>query len=213
MSGAPIGILGGTFDPVHCGHLRLGLEIREALALDHVRLIPASIPHHRPQPVAAGALRVEMLRAAATAPGLLVDTRELDRPGVSYTFDTLTSLRAEFGARPLCLILGMDAFNGLPGWHRWRELPTLAHFVVATRPDAEPHASAALEAFVAAARTVDPADLVAAPAGRLLFQRIPLLPISSSDLRRRLREGRSIDYLVPAPALAIIERERLYRPS
>jgi nicotinate-nucleotide adenylyltransferase len=213
MSGAPIGILGGTFDPVHCGHLRLAVEVREALGFDHVRLIPAAVPNHRPQPAASGALRVEMLRAGAVAPGLVVDTRELDRGGVSYMFDTLASLRAELGSRALCLVLGMDAFNGLPGWHRWQELGALAHFVVATRPDSEPRWSPELDAFVAAARVEDPAALAATPAGRIHFQRIPLLPISSSDIRRRLQAGLSIDYLVPAPVLAIIERERLYRSS
>ena len=132
---AGIGILGGTFDPVHCGHLRLALEIREQLSLDTVRLLPASSPRLREKPRADGLQRLELLTAAVDGvPGLEVDARELDRDGPTYTVDTLESLRQEFPDTALVFILGMDSFQSLDRWHRWQELPGLAHLAVAHRP-------------------------------------------------------------------------------
>ena len=120
----PIGLLGGTFDPIHLGHLRIALEIMEALSFQQVRFIPAACPPHRPDAVLATSDRIRLLEAAlADQPGFVLDPRELERPGPSYMVDTLLDLRRELGdAQPLCLILGMDAFSLLPSWHRWEEL-------------------------------------------------------------------------------------------
>ncbi len=135
QGGGPVGVFGGTFDPVHHGHLRTALEVLEGCGLEQLRLVPALVPPHRPQPRAPAPLRLEMLRrAVAGEPRLVVDDRELRRGGPSYTVDTLAELRAAVGTRPLCLVLGADAFLGLPGWHRWRELFALAHLVVVERP-------------------------------------------------------------------------------
>jgi len=125
-----LALLGGTFDPVHVGHLRAAIEAREALRADEIRLLPCAVPPHREQPAVGPEQRLQMLQAAiAGIPGLRADARELQRSGPSYTYDTLISLRAEIGEqRPLVLVLGADAFAGLPTWHRWREinrLPTL----------------------------------------------------------------------------------------
>jgi nicotinate-nucleotide adenylyltransferase len=207
---APIGVLGGAFDPVHNGHLRLAIEVREALDLDHVRVIPTGIPNHREGPQASPALRVEMLRAAINYAGLTVDTREMDRDRVSYTVETLESLREDFEGRSICLIMGVDAFNGLPQWHRWQELVSLCHLIVATRPRVDLAGNSALVELVNKAGVDDPARLSAASAGLVYFLRIPLLPISSTDIRERLRCGRSVNYLLPDPVLEIIERDRLY---
>src|SRR5512143_4181715 len=131
----PIGIFGGTFDPIHYGHLRTALELKRALDLERLHFVPAATPPHRAAPCTDAALRLRMVQAAiAGEPGFVADDRELKRPGLSYTFDTLTSFRAEFPDRPLCLLLGMDAFLNLPQWHEWREIPQLAHVVVAHRP-------------------------------------------------------------------------------
>ncbi|MDP2325634.1 MAG: nicotinate (nicotinamide) nucleotide adenylyltransferase, partial [Gammaproteobacteria bacterium] len=131
----PIGIFGGTFDPVHTGHLRTAHEFLAGLGLAEVRFIPSRLPPHRPPTVAPEALRLRMLEAALDGlPDFRVDDRELRRPGPSYMVDTLTSLRAEVGSQPLCLLLGLDAYLGIPAWHRFRELPELAHIVVARRP-------------------------------------------------------------------------------
>ena len=131
----PMGIFGGTFDPIHYGHLRTAFELWQSLKLAEVRFLPTGIPPHRERTLADAALRVEMVRAAvADQPAFVVDDREVRRAGASYTVDTLTELRAEHPHRSLCLLLGMDAFLGLPAWHRWRELFELAHVVVAHRP-------------------------------------------------------------------------------
>lgn len=130
-----IGLLGGTFDPVHHGHLRIALEAKEALGLTEVRFIPCRQPPHRGDASATAQQRLDLLRlACGDMPGFAVDTRELERPGPSYMVDTLASLRAERGDEPLCLILGWDAFLGLPGWHRWQNLLDYAHLAVVQRP-------------------------------------------------------------------------------
>ena len=130
-----IGVFGGTFDPVHFGHLRPALDVKQALALREMRLIPAFQPPHRATPVANPGQRLTMLRAAVgTEPDLLVDNREMMREGESFMADTLSSLRKDLGDEPLCLVLGMDAFLTLDSWHRWKEILQLAHIVVTHRP-------------------------------------------------------------------------------
>ena len=119
----PIGLFGGTFDPIHYGHLRTAFELWQALGLAEVRFMPTGSPPHRDQTHATAEHRLAMVRAAvAGQPAFVVDDREVRRSGVSYSVDTLTELRAEYPDRSLCLLLGMDAFLGLPNWHRWREL-------------------------------------------------------------------------------------------
>src|SRR5260370_39511082 len=131
----PIGVFGGTFDPIHGGHLRPALERWQELGLAEVRFLPTGAPPHRAELYGSPERRLQMVRAAvADQPSFVVDDREVRRSGVSYSVDTLTELRREYPGRSLCLLLGMDAFLGLPNWHRWRELLTLAHIVVAHRP-------------------------------------------------------------------------------
>ncbi|MDE2052430.1 MAG: nicotinate-nucleotide adenylyltransferase, partial [Gammaproteobacteria bacterium] len=131
----PIGLFGGTFDPIHYGHLRTAFELWQELRLAEVRFLPTGSPPHREQPLADAELRLRMVQAAvADQPAFVVDDREVRRTGISYSVDTLTELRAEYPDRSLCLLLGMDAFLGLPNWHRWRDLLGLAHIVVAHRP-------------------------------------------------------------------------------
>jgi nicotinate-nucleotide adenylyltransferase len=206
-----IGILGGTFDPVHFGHLRPALEVQEALALDEVRLVPCHIPPHRAEPHASGAQRLAMLEAAVRAhPALRVDSRELRRYGPSYTFDTLTSLREELGDAGLCLLMGMDAFADLTTWHRWHELIGLCHLVVMTRPGAEVSSGGALGEFIRSHRVGDAAALRGRPAGRLLFQPVTALAISASRIRRLLAEGLNPAFLMPEAVIAFIYQEGLY---
>ena len=130
-----LGILGGTFDPIHYGHLRPAQEVLRALDLAEIRVIPAANPPHRRPPVATPEQRLRMVElAVAGVPGFTVDDREFRRGGPSYTVLTLESLRSEFGERPLCLLMGLDAFEGIETWHQWQRLPELAHFIVMTRP-------------------------------------------------------------------------------
>ena len=131
----PIGIFGGTFDPIHFGHLRPAFELSQALKLAEVRFLPAGNPPHRQATLASAEVRLAMVKAAvAGEKRFVVDDREVRRVGASYSVDTLTELRAEFPDRSLCLMLGMDAFLGLPNWHRWRDILDLAHVVVWRRP-------------------------------------------------------------------------------
>jgi nicotinate-nucleotide adenylyltransferase len=210
----PIGILGGTFDPVHFGHLRTGAELLDWLGLEELRFVPCRIPPHGKAPVATAAQRAAMLRAAtAGVPGFVVDERELARAGPSYTVDTLESLRGELRDQALCLIIGMDSFVALPTWHRWRELPALAHLIVAHRPKAQPPAGEPLRELLDDRRTVDPADLVAAPAGRILLHEVTQLDISSRAIREMVAAGRSPRFLLPGQVLDMIDASGCYAPA
>ncbi len=214
MSLRPLAIFGGTFDPIHIGHLRAAWEASEALDAE-VRMVPAKIPPHRPQPVASAVERVAMLRAALAGQGRLqLDLRELDRPGPSYTFDTLTSLRAEAGnRRPLVLLIGADAFAGLSDWHRWRELFELAHVCVLTRPAQIPAMPEALADEVASRRAEDASALRREPAGRVLDMVVSALGISATRIRALLEEGREPRWLVPDGLLVEPALLRPYRKS
>ncbi len=189
--------MGGTFDPVHLGHLRLAVEIRECLGLAEIRLIPNAVPPHRAQPESETPRRLGWLRAAmAGEPGLMLDDRECRRDGPSYTVDTLASLRREMPATPLCLIMGMDSFNSLPRWHRWQELLEYAHIVVVPRPSQGPARGEARD-LLDERRVEATNSLARSLAGRICFCETTPLAISASDVRRRLRDGLSIRYLVP----------------
>jgi nicotinate-nucleotide adenylyltransferase len=214
---APIGILGGTFDPVHYGHLRLAQEIGELVRLAEVRFIPAGTPPHRATPQVSAQQRLEMVRLAAAGNALFtVDDRESKRSGPGYTYDTLVELRQEAGlARPLCLLLGADAFLDLATWHRWHELFTLAHVIVAHRPGFP------LESWPARmpqplAREYDarllrqPLAVHLSPAGGIATQAIAALDISASMIRESLARGGSPRYLLPDPVLDYIHSNRLY---
>src|SRR5690606_23896384 len=161
--GSLVGVFGGTFDPVHVGHLRIALELLERTGLREVRFVPAARPPHRAAPETPAAVRLSMLEAAvAGEPRFIVDRRELDRPGPSYTVDTLESLAEDFPDATLCLLLGMDAFAGLPGWHRWTALLELAHIVVADRPGSRVPEDGELGRLARERRTSSAAELSAA---------------------------------------------------
>lgn len=206
-----IGILGGTFDPVHFGHLRPALEVQQALGLDAVRLVPCHVPPHRPQPQASPQQRLAMLQAAiAGHPVFTVDERELARPGPSYTLDTLVSLRAEFSAASLVLLVGMDAFRGLATWHRWRELLDYCHMVVMTRPGAGFPEQGELADFIGLHRVRDAARLRARSTGWLLFHTVSQLDISATGIRKQLAAGQDAGFLLPDRVLEIIRTEGVY---
>ncbi|HSE11565.1 MAG TPA: nicotinate-nucleotide adenylyltransferase [Rudaea sp.] len=193
-----IAILGGTFDPVHNGHLRVAWEAGEALDAD-VRLMPAHVPPHRAQPVATAAQRVALLRVALSGQSRLqLDERELRRSQPSYTVDSLREMRAEFGpARSLILLIGADAFAGLTTWHEWRALFGLAHIAVLTRPAHGLSMPSELEAEIAPRRAAAHEELHASAAGRVLGLPVTPLEISASAVRALLAEGREPRWLVP----------------
>jgi nicotinate-nucleotide adenylyltransferase len=207
------GIYGGTFDPIHYGHLRTALEVKEAVMLDEVRFIPSQIPPHRGAPGATPEQRLAMLEAALhdAEPGFRIDTRELERPGPSYMVDTLTSIRAEIGAEPLCLIVGLDAFLGLNRWHRWRELFELAHVLAMQRPGPLPEIPEELQAPLRERMAKAPDALRASPAGLIHFVPVTQLDISATRIRGAIAAGRSARYLTPDPVLHLIRSLNLYR--
>lgn len=194
----PLAIFGGTFDPIHNAHLRVAWEAAEFLDAD-VRLLPASVPPHRDQPVADAAQRTALVRAALVGQSrLTLDTRELRRAGPSYTVDTLLELRAEIGEeRPLVLLVGADAFAGLPSWHRWKELFDLAHIGVLTRPGGDGVLPTELRTKIASRRCAGAAMLRESSAGRVLPIPVTPLDISATQVRALLASGRDPRYLVP----------------
>ncbi len=206
-----IGILGGTFDPVHFGHLRPALDVRQALGLDEIRLLPCHVPPHRPQPLASTQQRTLMLQAAiAGVDGFVIDEREFERDGLSYTFDTLQSLRKDLPGKTLCLLVGMDAFRGLPTWHRWHELLNHCHIVVMTRPRAKFPEKGELAEYIHMHRARDAAMLRTQPTGLLWFQEVTQLEISATRLRALLAAGEQADFLLPAGVLDLIHIQGLY---
>lgn len=212
----PLGVFGGTFDPVHFGHLRLAEQACEALALDAVRWIPAGQPWHRTAPQTAAEHRLGMVRCAtASNPLFDVDAREIESGRPSYTVETVLSLRAELGAtRPLVVILGADAFSRLHTWHRWRELFELAHIGLATRAGQAVQASTldpALATELTARGCDDSGALRSAPGGTIVRFDMTALAISATDLRARLVRGASCRYLAPTAVLDYIRHHRLYR--
>lgn len=215
---APVGILGGTFDPVHDGHLRIAQEALEQCGLAHVLFIPNGVPPHRGTPAAPTQARVAMLRLAIDGhTGFRLDEREVSRDGPCYTVDTLASLRAELGVtRPLCLILGGDAFLQLHTWHEWPRLFGLAHLVLLQRAGGPPlgnamsRADAALQAEYRTRLAPGRQALHDAPAGAIFVADMPALDISATDIRRRCAGHRSIRYLVPDAVAAYINLHSLY---
>ncbi len=209
-----IGVLGGTFDPVHIGHLRGALEVAETLALDELRLVPNGRPPHRDAPNVAAQDRLAMVEQAVLGlPILQVDARELSRGQPSYTIDTLESMRAELAAQDqLILLLGWDAFCGLPSWHRWEELLLHCHILVLQRPDANSEPGEALRDLLAARSVSDPQSLKG-PSGQITFVWQTPLAVSATQIRHLLASGKSVRFLVPDAVLAYIEAHGLYRGS
>jgi nicotinate-nucleotide adenylyltransferase len=209
-------LLGGTFDPVHYGHLRLADDVRRALALPEVRLVPAGDPPHRAAPYAPAADRLAMLELArAEFPHLAIDRHEVEQRGKSFTVLTLEALRAEDSSRRLAWIVGADAFLGLPTWHRWHEIFFLAHLIVVARPGVrfEPALPAALLAEWNLRSTTDPATLRARPAGSIYRQDVSPQPISATAIRAALAHDdvAAVRGLLPERVLAYIRHNRLYR--
>ena len=208
-----IGILGGTFDPIHFGHLRPALDMQQALGFEELRLLPCRQPPHRDQPHATPEQRLTMLQLATLGEnGLSIDERELRRDGPSYMIDTMLSLRAELGDEySLALLIGMDALHGLDRWQRWRELVDLCHLVVATRPGWSVPQRGAVADLVRERQVADAALLRELPAGKLMFCPVTALDISASCIRALVADGKSARYLLPDAVLEYIQMTGLYQ--
>ncbi len=210
---APIGVFGGTFDPIHFGHLRMAEELAEALGLAEVRIIPAGQPPHRTAPRTPARHRLEMARLAiAGNPLFKLDEREVRQARASYTVDTLSALRRELGNElPIWLFMGADAFLGLTTWKEWQRLFELAHIAVAHRPGYRLAQTDALNDSLR--QELERRQLAGpphTPAGSILLRPITQLDIAATDVRSRLHEGRSVRYLIPDDVLDYIQRNKLY---
>lgn len=207
-----IGILGGTFDPVHNAHVQLAQTVRAHFRFDEVCLLPCNIPAHKPQPIASPAQRAEMVRLAIQKqPGLTIDERELMREGPSYMVDTLRSIRAEVGTNyAISLIVGMDSYLSLPTWHKWQEVLTMSHLVVMERVMWGRPTTGVLADLYDAHGTTQPNDLSSVEAGRVCFYNEQTIDISASEIRRKIRERETVQNLLPEPVWDYIRTHGLY---
>ena len=212
-----IGFFGGTFNPVHWGHLRTALELKKALAMDTMLLVPCGIPPHRDEPDTDPDIRLAMLNAAIVDNDeLQVDDRELQRAGLSYTVDSLQSIREEKGDISIGLCVGADAFIHLDTWHQWENLIKLAHIIVAYRPgwpveSLQEQVSDDLKAMLKEHMVTNAVLLHEKPAGHVLVQKVTDIDISSSIIRRRVARGDSIEDFVPSSVIQIIKSKMLYQ--
>lgn len=207
----PIGIFGGTFDPIHYGHLRTAFEMLQVLRFDEVRFIPCGDPPHRGITYADAELRYRMVDAAIKGQeGFLSDDRELRREGPSYSIDTLTDLREEFPERSLVLIVGMDAFLELPKWHRWDEILNFAHIVVAHRPGWRVPDIGELGNLIAENGTHRVDDLHEVTHGRIHIHAATQLEIASTEIRDLVATGRDPRFLMPDAVRDVIKQTNLY---
>ena len=209
-----IGIFGGTFDPVHNGHLETVQYVRQALNLEQVRLIPLGQAVHREQPIASAQQRLEMLRAAIiNLDGLVADDTEINRPGGSYSVDTLDALKPEYPGKSLCLIIGSDAFNGFESWKSPGKILSLAHLVVMQRPDNDTFTTPGdFIANLLKTRQVETGEeLHRHDNGKILFVKVPQIDISSTMIREKLLKNEPVSQLTPAPVEQLIRHWQLYQ--
>lgn len=207
-----IGFFGGTFDPIHIGHLRIALEIKQQVQLDEMRLLPCYLPPHRPTPGASADQRVDMLEIALQdCTELQIDKRELQRDKPSYTYDTLYDVRAEVGGQTsLSLCMGMDSFATLDTWRNWDQLLHLAHILVVARPGWLLPASGAVADLLQSCRG-DSTAIAQQAAGAIVVLEQRLLPISATDIRAQIRTGNSPQFLVPDGVWSYMRRHGLYQ--
>ena len=208
---SPIGIFGGTFDPIHYGHLRTAYEMLQALKFEEVRFVPCGKPPHRVDPFASSEIRLAMVNAAIQGQrGFVVDDRELYREGPSYSVDTLKTLRMDFPLRSLALIIGMDAFLGLPKWHQWREILELAHIVLAHRPGWRAPDIGPLGELLENRGTHRVDDLHNSKSGHIYIHDVTQLEIASTDIRDLVKTGRTPRFLMPDTVCNIIDKSGCY---
>lgn len=210
-----VGILGGTFDPIHYGHLRMAEDLADALQLDTVHFIPSANPPHKQSPITSAKDRCEMVKLAiASNPRFMLDDRELRREGASYTIDTLLSLREDLGEQTaLCLIMGSDAFAEFDSWHRWQEILQHCHLVLVERPNIQLDGAlrTELQSLLRDHYVQSPEKLSSSSAGLINIQRITALDISATAIRQHLITGRSSRYLLPDTVIDYIQKQHLYK--
>jgi len=209
----PVALFGGTFDPVHYGHLRCAEEAREKLGLKRMTLLPAGTPPHRARPQTTTRQRLDMLELAQKEfPSLEIDEREARREGPSYMVETLQELRAEFPQSPLLLLVGQDAANLLHSWFRWQTLFELAHIVILTRPFIEVEYREDVAEQIHGRLLTDPRQLLSSTAGGVLPLEVVSIDISATHIKKIIRQGRSLESLMPNAVIDYIAENHLYSP-
>lgn len=209
-----VGILGGTFDPIHFGHLRLALELYQACDLDHIRLIPCFQPVHRKLPVASPEERLAMTkRAIATESAFKIDECEIKRKGPSYTIDTLLEIRKKAPQVPFCILIGIDAFLGFTSWHRWQEILENAHLIVAHRPNYHLPQTGIVAKLIRDRLVEDTTLIHQKLQGCILLHPITSLEISATDIRKQIAMGKNARYLLPDNVYEYIKKRGTYSVS
>lgn len=210
----PIGILGGTFDPVHHGHLRLALEVQQQVGLEQVYLVPLYSPPHRSNAAATPEQRLQMLDLATEGvTGLQVNDIEIKRQGTSYSIDTVRDMRESFSRQSISLIMGMDAFSQLDTWRDWQKLTDYVHIIAVDRPGSRLEITSTAVADLYDRCAGQAADIHDSPAGRILLLQAPMLDISSSRVRKLVAGKLDIQYLVPANVITYIHAQALYQQA
>lgn len=207
-----IGILGGTFDPIHLGHLTLATQMQQAFKLAHIRIIPCYRNGDKPPPLASNQQRINMIKRAIAQQNLLqFDDIEIQRPGISYTLATLQALKLQFPCQPLALILGMDTFLSLPQWHKWKEIFTYAHLLLAHRPNY--HIPTPSLSHTLLTTKLEPNhDMVHVyPNGKIFLANFSLGDISSAQIRQLCRDGGNPTHLLPDPVHNFIQQNKIYQ--
>lgn len=207
-----IGVLGGTFDPIHYGHLRTALDVQQCLSLDEVRFIPCGEPPHRNKPIAEPLQRLAMVRAAiAGQEKFTLDEREIRRKGPSYMVDTLASLKQDFKNESLCLLLGTDAFNGLEQWHQWQQVFDFANIVIMQRPAVDGQTRLNEHLFLRVKhRLLDIDALNKKQKGGICFVPVTQLDISATMIRQQWQQGKDIQFFLPDTVLTLIRQQNIY---
>ena len=207
-----IGFLGGTFDPVHFGHLRPALEIGESLSLQKLFLMPNHIAPHKSSTQCTSLQRSKMVKLAiASQPMMDIDTRELNRDKASYTIDTLKELKKIYPNTPICFIMGMDSLLNFNSWYKWQEILDYCHLVVSQRPQWHPNFNSTIEDVLRQCQTTNKQDLHKTSHGKIYFQDTSQLDISSSYIRQLIHKQQSIDFLVPENVSQYIKKHKLYQ--
>lgn len=213
-SNPPIGILGGTFDPIHLGHLRMALELHDELDLAKVHITPCYSPVHRKLPMANAKQRFAMIECAVTnEPALVADAREIKRGGPSYTIDTLQEMQKEYPGTALCLLVGIDAFLGFASWHRWQEILDHAHIIIAHRPNYQLPESGVIADLISKHLQNDTQFIHHHLAGGILLRPITALEISATDIRKQIAMGKNPRYLLPDTVYQYIQENHVYSLS
>ena len=209
-----VGFFGGTFNPVHIGHLRAALDCLNALNLDQIALLPAASPPLKEAPLVAAEQRAEMLQLAVSGTaGLTIDCRELSRPGLSYTVDTLAELRSEYPKdTSITFVIGMDSLITLHQWHEWPRLFDLANIAIMARPGVSPRLDSDVKRAVES-RICLPDEIRSRPAGGVTFVDQPPLDVSSTAVRSALMRGKNVQFLLPEAVIEYIVTNKLYDSS